>query len=237
MDATALTLAIEISNPPAIAGGGEVALARIGADRVEMVRSAAVASSGRHDDALLPAIDRLCREAGVAPTELDRIAVSAGPGGYTSVRIAVTSAKMIAMATGAELRPVPTALCAWLGVDPGTRSSRPVRVLLAWKREDVWAADFAAGAAPADPAVRGALIKLSEQAGDDSRVIVAERALIERLRGLGAGGTMIESRLSAELVARASGLVKPADPLTAAPIYPREPEAVSKWRELGKGAG
>jgi tRNA threonylcarbamoyladenosine biosynthesis protein TsaB len=57
----------------------------------------------RHDTAgrgadLLVAIDRLCRDAGVAPTDLDAIAIGAGPGSFTGLRIGMATAKGIAFA-------------------------------------------------------------------------------------------------------------------------------------------
>jgi tRNA threonylcarbamoyladenosine biosynthesis protein TsaB len=54
-------------------------------------------TSGRGAD-LLVAIDRLCREANVAPRELDAVAVGAGPGSFTGLRIGMATAKGIAFA-------------------------------------------------------------------------------------------------------------------------------------------
>ncbi|MDR1606596.1 MAG: tRNA (adenosine(37)-N6)-threonylcarbamoyltransferase complex dimerization subunit type 1 TsaB [Streptococcaceae bacterium] len=49
-----------------------------------------------HSITLMPAIDFLLTHAGVKPKELDRIAVAHGPGSYTGLRIAVTTAKTLA---------------------------------------------------------------------------------------------------------------------------------------------
>ncbi|HEY0989409.1 MAG TPA: tRNA (adenosine(37)-N6)-threonylcarbamoyltransferase complex dimerization subunit type 1 TsaB, partial [Kofleriaceae bacterium] len=67
-----------------------------------------VLAEARHDTAgrgadLLVAIDRLCREAGVAPGELDAIAVGAGPGSFTGLRIGMATAKGIAFAANRPL--------------------------------------------------------------------------------------------------------------------------------------
>ncbi len=53
--------------------------------------------SGRSAD-LLVTIDDVCRRAGVAPTELDAIAIGAGPGSFTGLRIGMATAKGIAFA-------------------------------------------------------------------------------------------------------------------------------------------
>jgi tRNA threonylcarbamoyladenosine biosynthesis protein TsaB len=49
-----------------------------------------------HSLRAMPAIEALLEKAGVAPTQLDAIAVSEGPGSYTGVRIGVTIAKTLA---------------------------------------------------------------------------------------------------------------------------------------------
>ncbi|MCA0970420.1 tRNA (adenosine(37)-N6)-threonylcarbamoyltransferase complex dimerization subunit type 1 TsaB [Halobacillus litoralis] len=49
-----------------------------------------------HSIRLMPAVDALMKETGVAPEELDRIAVAHGPGSYTGVRIGLTTAKTMA---------------------------------------------------------------------------------------------------------------------------------------------
>jgi tRNA threonylcarbamoyladenosine biosynthesis protein TsaB len=59
-------------------------------------------TSGRGAD-LLVAIDELCRTAGVAPGELDAVAVGAGPGSFTGLRIGMATAKGIAFAAGRPL--------------------------------------------------------------------------------------------------------------------------------------
>ena len=49
-----------------------------------------------HSITLMPAIDFLMTHVGIKPEELDRIAVAQGPGSYTGLRIAVTTAKTLA---------------------------------------------------------------------------------------------------------------------------------------------
>lgn len=64
-------------------------------------------TSGRTSDLLVP-IDRACREAGVAPRALAAIAVGAGPGSFTGLRIGMATAKGIAFACGCPLWAVST---------------------------------------------------------------------------------------------------------------------------------
>jgi len=59
-------------------------------------------TAGRGAD-LLVAIDQVCRDAGVAPAALHAIAVGAGPGSFTGLRIGMATAKGIAFAAGRPL--------------------------------------------------------------------------------------------------------------------------------------
>ena len=70
---------------------------------VAIVDDDRVLAEARHDSShrtndLLVTIDRLCTQAGVAPTELDAVAIGAGPGSFTALRIGMATAKGIAFA-------------------------------------------------------------------------------------------------------------------------------------------
>lgn len=65
-----------------------------------------VAMRGREHEALLPAAAALLEDAGVAPRALGRVVCGAGPGSFTSLRIAGGIAKGMAMAAGIPLVPV-----------------------------------------------------------------------------------------------------------------------------------
>lgn len=56
-----------------------------------------------HSITLMPAIDFLMINAGLQPEDLDRIAVAQGPGSYTGLRIAVTTAKTLASTLNIDL--------------------------------------------------------------------------------------------------------------------------------------
>lgn len=57
----------------------------------------------KHAEYLLPEIERLLGMADLKPTDLDRIVVAAGPGSYTGIRIAVTTAKTLASTLNLDL--------------------------------------------------------------------------------------------------------------------------------------
>ena len=53
-----------------------------------------------HSLRAMPAIEELFDKVGIAPADIDAIAVSEGPGSYTGVRIGVTIAKTLAWTLG-----------------------------------------------------------------------------------------------------------------------------------------
>src|SRR5712664_1357097 len=51
-----------------------------------------------HAEALMPLIARIIRQAGIAFADLDRIAVTTGPGSFTGLRVGLSAARGIALA-------------------------------------------------------------------------------------------------------------------------------------------
>ena len=81
---------------------GSVALLN---DRV-VVAERSVAMRGRDHEALMPAVAEVLAEAAVPVAQLGRIVCGAGPGSFTSLRIAGGIAKGLALAEGIPLVPV-----------------------------------------------------------------------------------------------------------------------------------
>jgi tRNA threonylcarbamoyladenosine biosynthesis protein TsaB len=81
---------------------GSVALV----DGARVVGERTVAMRGREHEALMPAVAGLLAEHGIEPSALGRVVCGAGPGSFTSLRIAGGIAKGLAMAAGVPLVPV-----------------------------------------------------------------------------------------------------------------------------------
>ncbi|MBI9017758.1 MAG: tRNA (adenosine(37)-N6)-threonylcarbamoyltransferase complex dimerization subunit type 1 TsaB [Phycisphaerae bacterium] len=62
----------------------------------------------KHTTELLPSIDKLTSDIGWKPADIDYIYVSAGPGSFTGLRLAVTTAKTLAYANNCRIVPVPS---------------------------------------------------------------------------------------------------------------------------------
>jgi tRNA threonylcarbamoyl adenosine modification protein YeaZ len=61
-----------------------------------------------HAEALMPMVDAAMREAGLTAQQLDAVAVSLGPGGFTGIRVGLAAAHGIALAANAHLVGVST---------------------------------------------------------------------------------------------------------------------------------
>ncbi len=96
----------------------------------------------RHRVDLLPMMDGLCREHGVKPTDIGELYVSHGPGSFTGLRIGITSAKTLALITGAKLVAVPTLDVVAMNVPVQTGVT--LIVALNMKKETVYAGVYGA---------------------------------------------------------------------------------------------
>ncbi|MHC4446612.1 MAG: tRNA (adenosine(37)-N6)-threonylcarbamoyltransferase complex dimerization subunit type 1 TsaB, partial [Planctomycetota bacterium] len=72
-------------------------------DAAGEVHTESLAADRWHDDDLIAAVDRLFARLGLEPGDLGVVGVSVGPGGFTGLRIAVSTAKMFAETLGAQL--------------------------------------------------------------------------------------------------------------------------------------
>jgi tRNA threonylcarbamoyladenosine biosynthesis protein TsaB len=96
-----------------------------------------------HAERLVPIIGECLDEAGLPASALDAVAVSAGPGSYTGLRIGVSTAKGIVFATGARLIAVPTLEA--LAVHHLTTSGDRVACVMPSRRGECYAAVFECG--------------------------------------------------------------------------------------------
>src|ERR1051325_2091640 len=93
----------------------------------------------QHAAMLIPLIDELCQKRGWSAKDLGEVYVSVGPGSFTGLRIGVTLAKTLAVATGTKLVGVPSMRVL---VENASAEARHALVVLDAKREQVFTARF-----------------------------------------------------------------------------------------------
>lgn len=230
-----LILAIETSNPsawsegqprPGVAVGEAGGMGEARVITVEDLRT----DNPQHDD-LMACIDRAMTAAGASPRDLARVAVSVGPGGFTNVRIAVTTARMIAEVTGAACVPVPSAAV----VARRIPARAPFAVALASKGDTAHVTVFSDAWHAAPGAILSAA-DLPALATQGVTTLAADRYLPRPMRDASAGARItVVDPVFDPVACLEAGWDSPAvDPVALAPIYPREPEAVTKWRAMKK---
>lgn len=120
----ALTLALE-----AATSTGSVAVLR----GRELLSSREVAMRGSAEERLLPAIDSALAEARATTGDLARVVCGAGPGSFTSLRVAASLSKGIAFARGLPLFAVPS--LALIAADPSLADGSYLAVIDALRDE------------------------------------------------------------------------------------------------------
>lgn len=185
-----------------------------------------IATANAQLDDLMSAIDRACAKAVVTPRDIARIAVSIGPGGFTNVRIAVTCARMIAEVTGATLIGVPTALV----VAAGTAHTGRAAVVLASKGDTAHVTLIEHGVMVAE----GRIMDAAAFANQPAACVIADSYLPPAMAEVARtkNWPVIAPTFDPLACARAAEGLQAVDPARLSPIYPREPEAVTKWRAM-----
>jgi len=224
-----LSLAIETSSRR-----GSVALYR----GRELLETAVFSAELRHAVELLPQMDTLCRRHGAAPSDIEEVYVSAGPGSFTGLRIGITVARTLAWANGVRVVRVPTLEVISQNALELPDPPDPLIVLLDAKRGNSYAGVFRrvpAGYKPMDEPAERAVERLAESLPPGTAVIgegiAYHREAVDR-----AGWSVLPEPLHApraEAVHRLGWARSQAgtfdDPAGLIPIYVRRPEAEEVW--------
>ena len=198
----------------------------------------------QHAAQIIPIINRLCADRGWTPADLNELYVSAGPGSFTGLRIGVTLAKTMALATGVNLVAVPTVRVL---VENAPRDARHVVLVLDAKREQIFTARFERDAegnwVEREPAHLDSLAKTLERSPRPVHLLGEGIPYHEQFIPREDPGVIVTEaelwRPQASMVAKIGGAMARAgdfvDPDRFAPIYIRRPEAEEKWeKQRGK---
>jgi tRNA threonylcarbamoyladenosine biosynthesis protein TsaB len=177
-----------------------------------------------HAEALVPLIAAVMSEAHMDFTELDRIAVTVGPGSFTGLRVGVAAARGIALATGKPAVGV-TTLAALAAPFVAADGSKAVLAVINARHGRVYMQLFDPGGrsllapriASTRDAIRTAMTSPTHIVGNAARLI--EEALIEKAWPDDEQRRLLVSAVPAPDVAWVARLGAAADDLTA-PVRP-----------------
>lgn len=187
----------------------------------------------RESDQLMPAVDRLMARAGWVPRDLAAVAVSTGPGGFTSLRISIATAKGICEALSIPAIDVPSAMVAAQEcVDPAEHPR--VEVALGCKGIGFWSTVLVWRDGRWHMEGEGAVE--SSQWMPSARLMLADGHLPADARTRAdAHDVRVEApRMSAEACLAAARALRldggTIDAMALVPRYARAPEAVTLWK-------
>ncbi len=146
-----------------------LALAASGRVIVELVER----SECGHNEALMPLLDRLLKDAGVSAGDISGIGVDVGPGMFTSLRVGLSTAKGLALAHRIPVAGIDSLWCLARTARPSM--DRVLSVVDARKRQ-VYAALYIQGRPAIRPAVftpEELVLSLKQEPEDQTRLVVA----------------------------------------------------------------
>lgn len=99
-------------------------------------------------EALIPMVADVMAEAELNFSDLDLLAVTVGPGAFTGIRIGLSAARALALASGKALAGVATTEAVAAAIPQAQRNGRAILVALDSRREEIWAQCFDADLTP-----------------------------------------------------------------------------------------
>jgi tRNA threonylcarbamoyladenosine biosynthesis protein TsaB len=196
----------------------------------------------QHAAQIVPIIDRLCRARGWSPRDVEELYVSAGPGSFTGLRIGITLAKTLALASGVKLVAVPSVRVL---VENAPADARHVIIVLDAKREQIFTARFERGTdgwIEREPTQLSSLIEMLDRSPRPVHLLGEGIPYHERFIAKGASDVIVTPielwRPRAGVVAMLGEVMarkgEYADPDRLTPIYIRKPEAEEKFEAARK---
>ncbi len=180
-----------------------------------------------HAEALMPLLARVMERSGVTFAELDRVAVTTGPGSFTGLRVGISAARGIALAAKKPAVGLST-LSAYAAPHLNADTAAPVVCAIDARHEQVYLQVFSPdGRALTSP--RRATVHEAAQAASPSAACIvgsAAQAVAAAIPKTAAAPIAVDARAAPEVawVARI-GATLPADQSPPRPLYLHAPDA------------
>lgn len=187
----------------------------------------------REEDDVFPSIEKGATSLCITPGEIELVAVSIGPGGFTGLRTSVAIAKMVALASNATIISVETAI---VTVQQANRGDGPFLVISCVKGNQFWLSTIVKkdgnwNCVSKNTSTEALASELNAVTGvfADEFIPVEARMLIEQHAVpiyQSAPDAMSLLKIGLDLYQAGNSV----DPSELLPLYPREPEAVRIWK-------
>ncbi len=187
-----------------------------------------------HAERLMDMIGEVMAEAGVAFNDLDRIAVTVGPGSFTGLRVGLSVARGLALVLKIPVVGVTTLEAIGEGARRQAAASRkgmPVEVVLDARRDEVFHQAFAADGAPLCPPEVADIGSIAENLAGNALLCGSQARKLAELAGIEPDCVVSEAAWPAiEDVVRL-GRNAPVQAGGAVPLYLRPPDAKPQTRD------
>jgi tRNA threonylcarbamoyladenosine biosynthesis protein TsaB len=192
-----------------------------------IVANESLAMARGHAEALMPLLARLMKEAGMSFRDLDRIAVTTGPGSFTGLRVGISAARGIALAAGKPAVGLST-LSAYAAPHLAGDDTTPVVAAIDARHEHVYLQVFGPGGrntmmprlAPLGEAVRAAAQTPAYLVGS------AAQAIADKLAAYGVTPAGVDRRAAPDITWVAQmGAALPEGQSPPRPLYLQAPDA------------
>lgn len=192
-----------------------------------IVASESLPMARGHAEALMPLVKRVMERAGIAFSDIDRIAVTTGPGSFTGLRVGIAAARGIALAADKPAVGLST-LAAYAAPHMAADDSFPVVAVIDARHGNVYLQVFSAGGRTFTTPRLASLREAVQAAAAAPACIVGSAALAvaEALPQANSPPVAVDAREAPDIawVAR-MGAVVPESQSPPAPQYLRAPDA------------
>ena len=193
--------------------------------RILAIESLAMARG--HAEALMPLLARVMDHADIGFSELDRIAVTVGPGSFTGLRVGIAAARGLALASGKEAVGIPT-LLPYAAPHIANADGAPIVAAIDARHDSVYLQVFAVnGQSLAGPHIAGISDAVRAVAGAPVRIVGSGAPLVAAAWPTDGPAPLLVDAGDApgiEWVARL-GAAAPKPDAAPTPLYLRAPDA------------